>query len=164
MPCWVGSSQPRLLLTVNPQEARVTGSSVEFLSAAAILFSTMSQLSILVADDAAEICQLLRQWLEAVGHRVDTAGTGTEAMKLLRRQSYDLVIADVLMPDGDGLDLIEASKQTSPAARIMAISGGGRYLDQDLCLKFARGYGAHAAIAKPFKREQLLAEVASVVG
>ena len=63
------------------------------------------------------------------------------------------------MPKTDGLGLIAEIKKVQPSARIVAISGGGRYIDGTDCLKMAAGLGAHAAVIKPFKREQLLAAI-----
>ena len=87
------------------------------------------------------------------------ASSGEEVSELLRRQPVDLVITDVLMPDGDGLDVIQSLRQTHSAARVLAISGGGRHLQATDCLKFAKGLGADEVLLKPFNREQLLAAV-----
>jgi AmiR/NasT family two-component response regulator len=57
------------------------------------------------------------------------------------------------------LELISLVKASQPPPRIVAISGGGKYVEGDNCLKLARGWGAHAAIIKPFNREQFLAAV-----
>src|SRR5688572_9716261 len=110
----------------------------------------MKSLSILVADDEESIRVLLSHWLRKAGHSVTEAGTGQEAMDAMNTQLFDLVITDVLMPDRDGLDLIAKLKQAQPATRILAISGGGLYVEGNDCLKMARGFGAHAAAMKPF--------------
>jgi YesN/AraC family two-component response regulator len=59
------------------------------------------------------------------------------------------------MPEGDGLDLITELKKVQPKARILAISGGGRYLEGSDYLKLAKGLGAHSALMKPFTWQQL---------
>jgi CheY-like chemotaxis protein len=116
----------------------------------------MKPISILVADDEQPMRELLVKWLTGNGHEVASAASGHEAVRLLQKQRFDLVIADVLMPDGDGLELISESKKTQPHARILAISGGGRYLHGNDCLKVAKGLGAHAAVLKPFSLPELL--------
>ena len=116
----------------------------------------MQPLSILVADDVAEIQALVRGWLVQLGHKVTCASSGTEAARMLGKQRFDLLITDVLMPDGDGLGLIGKFKAAEPAARILAISGGSKHLPAGLCIKFAAGFGAHAVLGKPFNRQQLL--------
>lgn len=115
----------------------------------------MQPLSILVADDEESIRVVLQRVLAAAGHAVTLVGNAREAAEPLRRQSFDLVITDVLMPDGDGVDLIAEVKKLQPRARIVAISGGGRYLEGTDYLKLATGLGAHSALTKPFNGEQL---------
>ena len=117
-------------------------------------------LAILVVDDMADLPPLIRDWLVRRGHLVHCAFSGHEAIALLRREHVDLVITDVLMPDGDGPDLIGQVRRLQPAARILAISGGGRYVESDDCLKIARGLGAHAALMKPFDRDKLFEGIA----
>lgn len=119
----------------------------------------MKSLAVLVADDVADIQHIIQCWLSEVGHRVACANTGEEAIRLLRGQPFDLIITDVIMPDGDGLDLIREARSRAPETRILAISGGGRFLKRETCLEMSRGLGAHALLLKPFNREQFMAEL-----
>ena len=119
----------------------------------------MKPLSILVADDEEYIRLLIQQWLEAAGHHVACAATGQEAAALLALMQFDLAVTDILMPEGDGFDLIAELKKMQPTARILAISGGGRIIAFEDCLKLAQGLGAHAAITKPFDQLQFMAGV-----
>lgn len=82
---------------------------------------------------------------------------GHAASRLLRQQRFDLVITDIIMPDGDGLELILELKRAQPSVPILAISGCGRHLQATDCLKMARNLGARALLLKPFNREQMLA-------
>ena len=123
----------------------------------------MKSLSVLVADDEPSIRDLVQLWLTEAGHRPIGVANATEAARVMAKERFDLVITDVLMPDGDGLQLIAKFKAAQPAARILAISGGGRYMEGDDCLKLARGLGADAAVIKPFKRPDLLAGVAAAL-
>ena len=115
----------------------------------------MRSLSILVADDEDSIRSLLQHFLTNGGHNVVMVSSAREACEVMARQAFDLVITDVLMPDGDGLDLITELKKVQPKARILAISGGGRYLEGSDYLKLAKGIGAHTAMMKPFTWQQL---------
>ena len=119
----------------------------------------MKSLSVLIADDEDSIATLVRRCVESAGHRAVCVSSAKQASAELMKAPFDLVITDVLMPDGDGLDLISGLKKAQPTARILAISGGGRYMEGDDCLRMARGLGAHAAITKPFNCEQLLEAV-----
>jgi CheY-like chemotaxis protein len=122
----------------------------------------MKPLSIVIADDVEEIRHLVRDWLGGGGHSVDCASGAMQLAKLLRQQHYDLVITDILMPDGDGLEVMTELKKTQPWARVLAISGGGAYLRAADCLNVAKGFGAHAVLLKPFNRQQLLEAVEKV--
>lgn len=115
----------------------------------------MPSLSILVADDEDSIRSLLEHFLTNNGHAVVVVGNAREACAAMSKKSFDLVITDVLMPDGDGLDLITELRKKQPNARILAMSGGGRYLEGSDYLKLAKGLGAHTAMMKPFTWQQL---------
>lgn len=117
--------------------------------------ATIGPLSILVADDEEGIRSLLVRWLGKHGHQVSCVSSGQDASRLLEQHRFDLVITDVVMPDGDGFELIPAVRKTQPTARILAISGGGRFIPSTDCLSLARGLGAHAAVLKPFNWEQV---------
>lgn len=116
-------------------------------------------LSILVVDDEEGIRDLLHHWLQRDGHDVTGAASAREAIRVLGTRRFDLVITDVVMPDGDGFELIPAVRKAQPHARIVAMSGGGQYLQGEACLQVARGLGAHGAMTKPFNWAQLRALV-----
>jgi len=119
----------------------------------------MKKLTIIIADDVRDIQALIEACLESFHHNLAFASTGREAAKLASRVPFDLLITDVLMPDGDGLDLIRETKRLQPSARILVMSGGGKYLGPVECMKMATSMGAHAALTKPFNRAQLLAAI-----
>ena len=120
-------------------------------------------LAIIVADDVEEILHLVGRCLEGAGHVVSYASTGREVIRLLSKQPCDAVVADVLMPDGDGLDVIFAVKRAHPTTRLLAISGGGKYMVAAECLRVAKGVGADAVLLKPFNCDQLLAAVEAMM-
>ena len=115
----------------------------------------MNPLSILVADDEDSIRSLVQHLLSSNGHKVAVASNAPDAFEQMKLRQFDLVITDILMPDGDGVDLITELKKVQPDARILAMSGGGRYLEGSDYLKLAKGLGAHSAIKKPFTWQQL---------
>ena len=123
----------------------------------------MKPLSVLIADDEENISTLVQMCVIAEGHQAVCVAGAREAKAAMARQTFDLVITDVLMPDGDGLDLITQLRRVQPATRVLAISGGGRFMETNDCLKWARGLGANAAVMKPFTREQLLAGIAEAL-
>lgn len=114
----------------------------------------MKSLSVLVADDHEEIRNLLRLWLETRGHTVACVGSGREALAEFKARRYDVLVTDVLMPDGGGVELITEIKRLRPRVRILAITGGGPHLASASCLHFAQSAGAHGLLLKPFKETQ----------
>lgn len=120
-------------------------------------------LSILLADDAADLQALMQMWLEEAGHAVVRASGGREIVPLMERAHVDLVITDILMRDGDGWDAIAEVHQRWPHMRILAISGGAREMPASAVLRVARGAGAIGLLAKPFSRPEFLAAIARVM-
>ena len=121
------------------------------------------RLEIIVADDVQEIKDLVTIWLEEEGHVVTHASNGREALQLVMGKSCDLLITDIVMPDGDGWDAIVALNRTRPHTRILAISGGGNHMPSDICLRVAKGVGADGILKKPFRRAQFLTAVEQVM-
>ncbi|BAI71530.1 two-component response regulator [Azospirillum sp. B510] len=110
--------------------------------------------TVLVVDDDPMLRLTLRHLLESAGVEVVEAEDGDEAMRLFRAGRPDLVICDLVMPFADGLQTIMRMRRLAPAAKIIAISGGGRSKAMDL-LAVARQMGADHALAKPIERSQI---------
>lgn len=121
-----------------------------------------ASLHILVVDDMPEIREVLGLALAAEGHRVRFADCGRAAVRIIEVENIDVVVTDVLMPDGDGLEVIACARRQLMPPRVLAISGGGKYMTGTDCLRVARGLGADAVLMKPFNREQLLTTLESV--
>jgi DNA-binding response OmpR family regulator len=115
-------------------------------------------MKILVIDDDPLVRRSLEIILTHGGHRVSTASNGLLGLALFRDTLPDLVVTDIIMPEQEGLGTIMAIREEFPAAKIIAISGGGRMGKLDL-LEAARMLGADDIIAKPFESEVLLDRV-----
>ena len=72
---------------------------------------------ILVVDDEEMIVELYLQLLQALGHSIDTASTGLEALRKIEERDYDLVITDIKMPRMSGIQLYEKTMEIKPAMR-----------------------------------------------
>jgi len=118
---------------------------------------------VLVADDSVEIQETLRAWLGEAGYRVICVGSGMEAVRWIRQRSFDAVITEVILPNGDGLELISALKRFQPTVPVIAYSGGGRYLSISDCLRVARGFGAFATLAKPARQDEMVQLVGQAI-
>lgn len=117
--------------------------------------------SILVVDDDQYTLEAMRRVLKPSGYAVSFAFGGRDAIAFLGREAVDLVITDLLMPDGDGLDLISSLRKNFANVRVVAMSAGGR-INADDYLLIARGYGVEGVLKKPFTRGELLAVIRSV--
>lgn len=117
----------------------------------------MKKLSILIADDAPDVCTLLSHWLRA--HHTACVHSGADALTALTLLHFDLVITDIHMPDVSGLEVIRQLKQSQPWVKVLAISGGSRYLSAAAGADQAADIGADGVILKPFNEERLLTRV-----
>ena len=117
----------------------------------------MKKLSILIADDAPEVCSLLSRWLRA--HHTACVHSGADALTAITLLHFDLIITDIHMPDVSGLDVIRRVKESQPWVKVLAISGGSRYLSAAAGVDRAAEIGADGIILKPFDEERLLMRV-----
>src|SRR6266511_305392 len=121
----------------------------------------MSMRRILVVEDSASTRSFIRSALESSGHLgvfdIVEASSGFDALRLLPRGAYDLVITDINMPDINGLELIRFVRQSAHlrgvALLIISTQAAERDIDRGLKL------GANAFLAKPFTPEALRSAV-----
>lgn len=113
---------------------------------------------ILVIDDEPYILLMLKEMLEKAGYEVDLASNGREGMALFEKDSADLVITDIFMPDKEGLEVILELKKRRPELKIIAMSGGGRTFPGSY-LETAKHFGADIIFQKPFKQKDLISAV-----
>ncbi|NNE23798.1 MAG: response regulator [Rhizobiales bacterium] len=114
---------------------------------------------ILVIDDIASNRELLERRLGRDGHDVSTAGSGREALRVLEGKEFDLVLLDVLMPDMNGLELLERMK-SEPRWRgipVIMISG----LKENDAVVRCIEEGAEDYLPKPFDPVLLRARIAA---
>ena len=123
---------------------------------------TQTATSILVVDDDAKVCELMRTLLQGVGFEVSTAKDGREALQEIDSGRHALVVTDLIMPEHDGLELIAALKRRHSPIRIIAMSGGG-HLSADHYLNIAKGFKVDRLLAKPFMPGALIKMVNEVL-
>jgi CheY-like chemotaxis protein len=116
---------------------------------------------ILLVDDNPGLLAMQRGFLEHGGHVVTTATNGKEAVECAQRESFELLITDLVMPEKEGIATIIELHRKFPAMKIIAISGGGRINAKDY-LDLAEKLGASKTLSKPFSGKDLLAAVASL--
>ncbi|HEX5130919.1 MAG TPA: sigma-54 dependent transcriptional regulator [Candidatus Krumholzibacteria bacterium] len=108
-------------------------------------------LSILVVDDEPIVVQSLGDWFRQDGHRVDTAQSAREALRLVGEKDYDLAFLDIKMPGVDGLDLQARLVEVKPDMTIIIMTA---YASVDTAVKALKA-GAYDYISKPFDPEEL---------
>lgn len=111
--------------------------------------------TILVIDDEKGIRDGCSRVLEPAGFRVDRAATLQEGRQMVEQELYDLVLLDVMMPDGRGIDLLEAIHARDADAVCVIITG---YATVELAVEAIK-LGAYDFISKPFTADQLLMTV-----
>jgi len=113
---------------------------------------------VLVVEDEPGIADFLVRGLSAEGFRVSSVSTGGAALEAARKESFDLAVLDLMLPDLDGLDVCRALRQTSDLSVIMLTA-------RDLVGDKVKGLaaGADDYLAKPFAFEELVARVRSVL-
>ncbi len=109
-------------------------------------------LSVLVVDDDTNIRSSITASLELLGYVVRPIGNPQDALSILGQESFDIVLCDLKMPEMDGLEFIRKSRETSPDAAIVLITGFG---SSDLAIEAMRA-GAYDYMSKPFSTEELV--------
>lgn len=121
--------------------------------------SQFQRRSILVVDDDAQLRRFIVELLEGEGFVVIQAPDGETGVKLFREHGPDLILTDIVMPDGEGIELIQTIGASTQRRPIVAMSGGGALKFGADYLRMARLLGADAALQKPFTGTQLLQTV-----
>jgi DNA-binding NtrC family response regulator len=109
----------------------------------------------MLVDDDADLRFAIRRFLESMSHTVIDADGGRIAIQKLRTAPVDVVISDLFMPDGDGLDLVRDVARGWPEIRLIVITSGGTLGICDL-LPAAQLLGASATFRKPVELQSLL--------
>jgi DNA-binding response OmpR family regulator len=117
---------------------------------------------VLVADDDADIRDLVAFRLDRAGYEVVRAGDGQEALDLAREHRPDLAVLDVMMPKLTGYDVTRELRAKAATSRIPVILLTARVQEADV----ARGFeaGADDYVKKPFSPQELKARVQAVLG
>ncbi|MEG5056459.1 response regulator [Microcoleus sp. A2-C5] len=113
-----------------------------------------TQIRILLAEDNVVNQKVATHLLDRIGYRADIAANGLEVLEALKRQSYDVVLMDVQMPEMDGLEATRRICAEWPAnkkPRIIAMTANAMQGDREKCLEA----GMDDYITKPVRREEL---------
>jgi len=114
---------------------------------------------ILVVEDEKRIADFLCRGLQGAGYAVDAAPTGTAALENVHSTDYDLVILDLMLPDMDGLQVLERIRDRKTGPPVLILSARGGLDDRVKGLE----QGADDYLVKPFAFVELLARVRALL-
>lgn len=115
--------------------------------------------SILVVDDDAEIRTLLQRYLREQGFRVRIAQDKAECRAELARARPDLIVLDVMLPDGSGLEICRALSDQTPKIPVILLTALREEIDRIVGLEL----GADDYLGKPFNPRELVARIKAVL-
>ena len=118
----------------------------------------MANEKILVVDDDANICELLRLYLTKEGYQVTTAGDGEEGLEKFNQIKPDMVLLDVMMPRMDGLEVCRRIRKAGNTP-VMMLTAKGETFDKVLGLEL----GADDYVVKPFETKEVIARIGAVL-
>jgi CheY-like chemotaxis protein len=111
---------------------------------------------VLVIDDDLQFRDMTKTALERAGYRVITAVDGRNGVSQYQRFRPDVVVTDLVMPEADGAEALQAMRELNPLAKVIATSGRAY---GDLMLRMVKQLGADAVLSKPFHSADLVAEI-----
>lgn len=108
-------------------------------------------MKILVVDDDDSVARFIGSFIEKLGHYVEKASDGKEALTKFNKNTFDLVLLDIFLPDIKGYELIPQLKKLHPDVGVVTMTG---YNSRDLEFK-VRKHGVMYYMIKPFEPDSL---------
>lgn len=123
--------------------------------------SSTAHKKILIVEDEADILQLVSLYLEKEGYRICTAGTGLQAIKLVKEERPDLIILDLMLPEMDGLEVCKKVRLNPDTAMIPVLMLTAKAEESDTVIGLE--LGADDYVTKPFSPKALVARVKALL-
>ncbi|MFD1141314.1 sigma-54-dependent transcriptional regulator [Larkinella insperata] len=114
---------------------------------------------ILIVDDNTDICLLLERFLSKQGYKTASVQRGDDALTLLRKDSFELVICDFKLPDVDGLEMLRRIKILDQTTAVIIITG---YSDVRMAVQTVK-HGAYDYVTKPLYPDEILYTIKSAL-
>ncbi len=112
---------------------------------------SLNNANILIVDDEKVVRDSCKRILHGKGYIISEAENAEEALRMIEKYSYDLVLTDIRLPGMDGIELLQKIKESYPATEVIVITGYGSV---DTAVK-AMKLGAYDYIEKPFRPDEL---------
>lgn len=113
---------------------------------------------ILIIDDNLLIRKQIRFILRDEDFDIEEAENGIQGLEMIKQETYDLIVTDIIMPEMEGLELILRLKRDFPKIKIIAISGGKPYY-----LYMAKKFGVQNVFTKPIDHQKLLTAIKNII-
>jgi len=113
--------------------------------------------NVLIVDDEEDLCWLLTSALQSKGYNVSVANSIIKGIACLKKKVPNLVLLDLKLPDGNGMDMIPEIKAAAPQAVVVIISAYG---SEEKRAEAKDKEGVHGFIDKPFTEEKILETIA----
>jgi two-component system response regulator AtoC len=110
-----------------------------------------AQIRVLLAEDEANLAQILATFLAGQGHHVTTRGDGRAAIEALRTEAFDVALLDIVMPDLDGLEVLRRLRDEPDRPEVIIITGNGTIETAISAMKL----GAYDYISKPYRMAEI---------
>jgi DNA-binding response OmpR family regulator len=114
--------------------------------------------SVLVVEDESSIASFVALYLKNAGYRIQTVGTGRDALERVASEKPDLIVLDLMLPDIDGLEVCRRVRQSSDVPILMLTAR-----DEDVDKIIGLEVGADDYLTKPFNPRELVARVKSIL-
>jgi two-component system response regulator ResD len=115
--------------------------------------------NILVVDDEAMIRDVIREYAELDGHEVKEASSGVEAIEWCKKEDFDVIVMDIMMPGLDGFTVYEKIKKIKDIP-VLILSAKGQEYDK----LYGYSLGIDDYVVKPFSPKELMARLGVIVG
>lgn len=115
--------------------------------------------SILIIDDESDVLASLDELMRMEGYQTATASTAAAGLEHLEKAPYDLVLLDISLPDGNGIDVLRTIKRDSPDLPVIMITA---YDSSQVAFKASRE-GAESYVTKPWDNDKLLLEIRNLL-
>ncbi len=113
---------------------------------------------VLIVEDDAAVCRIVRHQLESRGVGIVSAGSVAASREALAREDFQAIILDLTLPDGSGLELLGELRASGSSAHVIVLTGAGSEADRVHAIE----YGADDYVVKPFFARELAARVLAV--
>lgn len=110
---------------------------------------------VLVIDDDQLVREMVCQMLHRLGHETREFSGGQAVLDGAVIDDIDVVITDIFMPNGEGMETIRTLRRSQPGLRLIAMSGAGGWETGNSWLTMAEALGADASLNKPFTSQEL---------